>query len=275
MKDGETVNYYLARVITIAKKIKACGGGDDIKEIMIIEKIMRSLSKKFNYRMVDDNEDEQVLKISCDEKGIGSRGQRPYRGSFKGGRGRGRSYHRAHVECFKCHKIGHYQFDCPNSSKVANYAELDDKEELLLMSYVDKEEVQREGVWFLNSGCSIHMTGFKHWFTSLDEGFRHSVKLGNNERIEVRGKGTIKLVVGGRTYITTDVYYVPNLTTNLLSVGQLQERRLSILIENGNCKIFQQGKRLILLYDMTKENDENDNFSKQLLCDNLNLVKYL
>ncbi|CAM8951423.1 unnamed protein product [Rhodiola kirilowii] len=216
MKDGETVNNSLARVMTIAKKMKACGGGGYIKEIMIIEKIIRSLSKKFNYavcaieesnnldtitldelqsslllheqRMVDDNEDDHVLKISCDEKGIGSRGQRPYRGSFRGGRRRGRSYHRAHVECFNCHKLGHSQFDCPNSSKVANYAELDDKEELLLMSYVDKEEVQRDGVWFLDLGCSNHMTGLKHWFTSLIEGFRHSVKLGNSERMEVRGK---------------------------------------------------------------------------------------
>jgi hypothetical protein len=48
--------------------------------------------------------------------------------------GRGRQT-REFVECYKCHKLGHYQHECPSwESENANYAEFDDSEELLLMA---------------------------------------------------------------------------------------------------------------------------------------------
>ena len=38
-----------------------------------------------------------------------------------------------------------------------NYAELEEKEEMLLMSYVELNQSRREDVWFPDSGCSNHM----------------------------------------------------------------------------------------------------------------------
>ena len=61
------------------------------------------------------------------------------------GRGRGRqSFNKAIVECFKCHKLGHYQYECPSWGKEVNYAEFDEKEELLLMAYVEMHNAKRE-----------------------------------------------------------------------------------------------------------------------------------
>jgi hypothetical protein len=67
--------------------------------------------------------------------------------------------------------------------------ELDEEDDMLLMSYVEHNNSTKEEVWFLDSGCSSHMSGNKLWFTQLDEGFRHSVKLGNNSKMAVMGKG--------------------------------------------------------------------------------------
>ena len=33
--------------------------------------------------------------------------------------------------------IGHFQYECPKWEKEANYVELEEKEEMLLMSYVE------------------------------------------------------------------------------------------------------------------------------------------
>ena len=62
---------------------------------------------------------------------------------------------------FRCHKLGHYQYECPSWEKRVNYVELDEDEEMLLMSYVEMNGATREAVWFLDSGCSNHMSGDK------------------------------------------------------------------------------------------------------------------
>lgn len=64
---------------------------------------------------------------------------------------------------------------------------------MLLMSYMGENEARREDVWFLDSSCSNHMCGDKALFCDLNEGFRQIVKLGNNSRMSVLGKGNVRL----------------------------------------------------------------------------------
>jgi hypothetical protein len=116
-------------------------------------------------------------------------------------------------------------------NKEVNYAELNEEDEMLFMSYVEVHEVKRKDAWFLDSGCSNHMYGYRGMFTNLDESFQHSVKLGNNSKINVVGKGNVKLLLHGMNPIINEVYYVPKLKNNLLSIGQFQEKGLEILIQ--------------------------------------------
>lgn len=260
MKEGEIVNAYFGRTLSIAKRMKACG--ESLKEADITSKILRSLVTKFNYvvcsieesnnvdiltvdelqsslliheqRMKSSVEEDQALKVTHDER-VG-RG----RGTFRGrGRGRGRQFFdKSAVECYKCHNLGHFQYECRSSEKRAHYAEINDEDEMLLMAQADLNEGKREGIWFLDSGCSNHMSGNKEWFTQLDETFKHSVKLGNDSKLMVMGKGRIKLEVAGQTRTVSDVFYVPELRNNLLSIGQLQERGITITIKHGVCKLY-------------------------------------
>ncbi|RVW19207.1 Retrovirus-related Pol polyprotein from transposon TNT 1-94 [Vitis vinifera] len=247
MKAGESVNEYFARTLTIANKMKA--NGDDKGDVAVVEKILRSMTPKFDYvvcsieeskdidtltidelqssllvheqRMSSHEEEEHALKITHGEQS-GGRGRG--RGSFRGrGRGRGRqSFDKAIVECYYCHKLGHFQWECPSKKKEANYAQT--QEEMLLMSYVDMNKANEEYMWFLDSGCSNHMCGKKEYFLDFDGSFRDSVKLGNNSSMVVMGKGNVRLQVNGRVQIITGVFYVPELKNNLLSIGQLQEK---------------------------------------------------
>lgn len=109
-----------------------------------------------------------MLKVTFDNKVAGRSGESSVyrekgRGGFRGrDRGRGLGFNKALVECFKCHKLGHFQYECPSWKKSANYAKLDEDEELLLMAHVELNNASREDVWFLDSGCSNHMCGKKN-----------------------------------------------------------------------------------------------------------------
>jgi hypothetical protein len=75
--------------------------------------------------------------------------------------------------------------------KRVNYAELDEGEELLLMSYEELNHEERKEIWFLDSRCSNYMSGNKEWFSNLDVQFKQTIKLDNNSRMVVMGKGNI------------------------------------------------------------------------------------
>ena len=87
--------------------------------------------------------------------------------------------------------MGHFQYECPKLNKEANYAELEEEDEMLLMAYVEKHEAKRSAAWFVDSGSSNHMCGTEGMFSSLDRTFSHTVKLGNNTRMKVTGKGEV------------------------------------------------------------------------------------
>lgn len=67
----------------------------------------------------------------------------------------------------------------------------------------------------------------------------------------VQGKGNVRFEVQGITQTVSDVYYVPNLSNNLLSIGQLQEKRLVIIIKESTCRIYHYQRGLIVDTPMT------------------------
>ncbi|KAL8106255.1 hypothetical protein AgCh_029879 [Apium graveolens] len=278
MKNGESVTDYISRVMLVANNMRNLG--EDMKDVKIMEKVLRTLSEKFNYIVcsieeskdidvlsVDElqsslvvheqkfrrssNGDEQVLKATVEIE----RGRNNYRGRGRNsyrGRGRGRqSFNRATIECFNCHKLGHFQSECPSWDNEVNLTRFDDKEDLLLMSYIDIDDFRDQENWFLDSGCSNHMSGNKSAFKDLDEDFGQVVKLGNDTRVNVLGRGNINLRVNGVDHVVQDVYFVRELKNNLLSLGQLQERGLAILIQSGMCRIYHPSRGLILETNMT------------------------
>lgn len=118
-----------------------------------------------------------------------------------------------------------------------------------MVSHV-KEEAQ-QNMRYLDTGCSNHMCGDKKAFSELDESFRNTVKFGDNSIVSVMGKGKVTLQTKGNSTHISNVLFVPDLKTNLLSVGQLQEKGYEIIIKNGVCRIQDAKLGLIAQVNMT------------------------
>jgi hypothetical protein len=133
-----------------------------------------------------------------------------------------------------------------------HYAEFNDDEEMLLMAQTDSGSSSKNQIWFLDSGCSNHMIGQKEWFFNFDDKYKDSVKLGDDSRMSVMGKGSVKLNINNTVYVISDVYYVPGLKTNLLSIGQLQQKQVTVIFKDDMCKVFHDDKGLLFTTSMSK-----------------------
>ena len=91
----------------------------------------------------------------------------------------------------------------------------------------------------------------KNWFIELDESFKHTTHLGNNTTMPVLGNRSVRFQEEGITQIVSGVYFLLELTNNLLSMGQLQEKHLVIIIKEGTCKIYHSHKGKIVDTKMT------------------------
>ena len=77
----------------------------------------------------------------------------------------------------------------------------------------------------LDYGASNHMTGPKEAFFELDDDVIGMVKFGDGSRVAIRGRGTIIFrCQNGEHHALTDVYYIPQLHSSIISIGQLDER---------------------------------------------------
>jgi transposase InsO family protein len=78
--------------------------------------------------------------------------------------------------------------------------------------------------WFLDNGASNHMTGDANKFKTLDRTVTGKVRFGDGSSVEIEGKGSILFKCrNDDQWLLTQVYYIPKLCSNLVSLGQLTE----------------------------------------------------
>lgn len=103
---------------------------------------------------------------------------------------------------------------------------------------------RKEDTWYIDSGCSRHMCGNRHWFSNLNEsGVSGAVTFGDGRKASIKGKGSIK---SQDLACLNNVLFVEGLSTNLISVSQLADDYEDIWFNKRRCVVFDQDGKIVM-----------------------------
>ena len=159
--------------------------------------------------------------------------------------------------------MGHFASVCPDRLlKLQEATETKDNdtteaEELMVheVVYLNEKNVNplifetskdNDKVWYLDNGASNHMTGDRRYFKSLDETITSKVRFRDDSRIDIKGKGPILFCTRhGSKRILADVYYIPDLKSNIISLGQATECGCDIRMKDDYLTLRDRDGKLI------------------------------
>lgn len=175
----------------------------------------------------------------------------------------------AKVRCYNCNEKGHFQSDCPEPKREkANLVQKEDDDEALLMLdacvlteqsdtlseqvFLNEEKVlpkysgDHDVSWYLDLGASNHMTGNPEKFAELDRSVNGKVRFGDGSAVEICGKGSILMqCITGEHRVLSEVYFIPRLKNNIISLGQLEENGCKYTGENGVMTVWDRQRKVL------------------------------
>ncbi|GKE07780.1 retrovirus-related pol polyprotein from transposon TNT 1-94 [Tanacetum coccineum] len=105
------------------------------------------------------------------------------------------------------------------------------QESVVTKVYTRRPKVVQIVLWYLDSGCSKHMTRDRSQLTNFVHKFLGTVKFGNDQIAKIMGYGDYQI---GNITISR-VYYVEGLGHNLFSVGQFCDSDLEVAFRKHTC----------------------------------------
>jgi hypothetical protein len=105
------------------------------------------------------------------------------------------------------------------------------------------KECKEEDEWFIDSGCSSHMTINQRKCVSLKKN-GGNVAFGDDSSTKILGKGTVNL--GSENVKEGKVILVEDLKHNLLSVSKICDQRYTLTFDSQKCKIRENNSRRLV-----------------------------
>uniref|UniRef100_A0ACD5YKV7 Uncharacterized protein n=3 Tax=Avena sativa TaxID=4498 RepID=A0ACD5YKV7_AVESA len=100
--------------------------------------------------------------------------------------------------------------------------------------------------WYLDTGARNHMTRRRDMLSHVDETVRGSVKFGDGSVVQICGRGSMVFSCKtGEHRALSDVYYIPQLRTSIVILGQLDENGCKSMIEDGELCLYDRQRILL------------------------------
>lgn len=137
--------------------------------------------------------------------------------------------------CGKCNEKGHWWRECQVERRTDDRRPREPPRNLKANILFNLANIGHKfkDVWLADSGASAHMCNNRGWFkdVKLPDLSRSTIEVGNGDKIAVKGIGNVELtttIAGEEIKFTLkDVLWIPDLSTNLLSIGAAAEAGLT------------------------------------------------
>ena len=104
----------------------------------------------------------------------------------------GKVHNMSKVKCFRCHEHGHIATNCPQKKNNKKATGAASSEALTLELIACMVSSALGSGWYLDSGASFHMTGYKKIFSDLEEkDLQMHIEMGDDGRYSATNIGTI------------------------------------------------------------------------------------
>ncbi|GJU28919.1 retrovirus-related pol polyprotein from transposon TNT 1-94 [Tanacetum coccineum] len=152
----------------------------------------------------------------------------------------------------------------PKPFKECKYCGFNDHHSNNYEYYPGCEEYLKRSVWYLDSGCSRHMTWVKQYLHKYSKESGPKVVFGDDSSGDTEGYGLVNC--NGITF--TRVAYVNCLKHNLISINQLCDANFKVLFTKTQGTIFNQNDEVLLIAPRKR-----DVYIIDIKMENLNEVK--
>ncbi|KAG6477561.1 hypothetical protein ZIOFF_066828 [Zingiber officinale] len=265
MKDAENIKDYFSRIMEILNQLKSYG--EVVPDRKIMEKILRSLPQKFEHVVTVIEEMKDLAEVSIYEL-IGSLEAHEKWNVLKTTEGPMAE----DVEAGLMEEIEAMQKDDQKvnteavmekqKQDVASAERIIMKQNIVVFDAGDASSqliqimiADMNEIWFLDSGCSNHVTGIKKNFVELDENYNSLLELGDSKKLKIEGKGVVSVFSAeGQQKRMHDVFYTPEIAQNLLSVGQMMKNGYKLVFAEGQCEITDRNGQKVAVMKMTSNN---------------------
>ncbi|XP_050897466.1 uncharacterized protein LOC127104322 [Lathyrus oleraceus] len=216
MKNNEKVPDYISKVIVLTNEMKSCG------------------ATLFEQKSELSNSDEKKHK-------------NVHKGKEK--------FDKRKVQCYSCNKFGHFVDDCwsnkdsKGEEAIISIGDFDDEPMLLMES--ENVSVTMVDWWYMDIGCSNHLTRNKQWMVDFDSGRKTNIRCVDDEYLNTEGLGNVRVKLNnGKNVLIKDVWYVRGMKIKLMGIDQPIEKGFSVTMKDNILKLYDCNQNLIMQYKL-------------------------
>ncbi|CAN6560685.1 unnamed protein product [Malus baccata var. baccata] len=219
-------------------------------EIVDVQDVVATLKGKNNY---NDNQNFKPTKNwktkgkKWDNKLVHQQGK--FVGSFDGAKNPckycdklhfGECWFKGKPRCHNCDKPRHFAKDCKSkkATQHANYVGQVENNPTMFYVCMTAAVNKGEDIWYVDSGCSNHMTGREDLLVNIDRNVIAKVEMGTGQLVDVVGNGDLLVETKQAKRYIREIMLVLGLKENLLSVRQMMEHGYCLLFGGIEVRIY-------------------------------------